>query len=228
MKIGDWCRPTRSANQLYLIFKVDGNAVGLVDATGRCHYGSFVGYTLLPECTGWDWKPVVDPGYRLIDIKVDTPQEGDEYLTPFNNEWRQRACSKRPYDGIENDHHTVYRRKVKVDPGEGYRLIDIKVDTPQEGDEFLTGDGTWQSRLSNGPFYAPSTVYRRKVVTYRPFKNKAEFKPHRDRWLVNDLTERRVEHFSDTGVNGMTWESLFRNRKFLNDDGTTEPCGVKL
>jgi hypothetical protein len=61
--------------------------------------------------------------------------------------------------------------------------------------------------------------------TYRPFANAAEFEPYRDKWIRNAHgSVRRVGYYSDAGLDGMSWDMLFRNRTF--DDGT--PCGVKV
>jgi len=61
---------------------------------------------------------------------------------------------------------------------------------------------------------------------YRPFVNAIEFHRYRDRWIATPGSKilRRVDHYNDLGVNGMAWESLFRNRTF--EDGS--PCGVEV
>jgi hypothetical protein len=57
---------------------------------------------------------------------------------------------------------------------------------------------------------------------YRAFKSAEEFRPFRDWWIKNGETIRKVDHYSEFGVNGMSWESLLINRTF--EDGT--PFGV--
>lgn len=61
---------------------------------------------------------------------------------------------------------------------------------------------------------------------YRPFANSAEFDPFSDRVVINigTGTRRRIDHWGDTHVNGMTWEVAFRKYTFL--DGT--PFGVEV
>jgi len=51
-------------------------------------------------------------------------------------------------------------------PGEGYRLLDLKVDNPQVGDEFLLHDGRWVPAAGWNVAYGifnQDFVYRRKI-----------------------------------------------------------------
>jgi hypothetical protein len=61
---------------------------------------------------------------------------------------------------------------------------------------------------------------------YRAFASAEEFKPHRDRWILTpgQGTIRRIDFYNDQWVNGMSYESLLRNRTF--EDGM--PCGVEV
>jgi hypothetical protein len=78
-----------------------------------------------------------------------------------------------------------------------------------------------------------------KPARYRPFKDAAEFKPHRDRWLTrkdkSDLTHVdgacRVVAYDDQGLwfttgNYHTWEAAFDSGRCFDDDGT--PFGVRI
>ncbi len=78
---------------------------------------------------------------------------------------------------------TLVRRKKKIDPGEGYRLIDQKVDKFQNTDDVLTCRGVWE-RTGNFENYSSGKTYRRKVeqfvILYLPgykiYATKAEAK----------------------------------------------------
>lgn len=67
-----------------------------------------------------------------------------------------------------------------------------------------------------------------KKPKYRPFKNADEFKPHRDRWLVNKAsgTMKRVCEFNDTGIwfafCSESYQQIFEHYTF--GDGT--PFGM--
>jgi hypothetical protein len=77
---------------------------------------------------------------------------------------------------------------------------------------------TWEDYVYIVPIDPPKP-------TYRPFANAAEFEPYRDKWIKNAHgSVRRVGYYSDAGLDGMSWDMLFRNRTF--DDNT--PCGVKV
>ena len=113
------------------------------------------------------------------------------------------------------------------DPPDGWRFV-------EKGEVFDDCAKAWHSQTwlacGNVGMYRPGWVYIVPIdppkPKYRPFANAAEFAPYRDRWICTpgNNTVRRVEHYSDDHINGMTWESLFRNRTF--DDGS--PCGVEV
>jgi hypothetical protein len=51
----------------------------------------------------------------------------------------------------------------KIEPGEGWRLIDKAKDTPQRGDQFRDQQGRWQFR-PNWPLpFDPKLTYRRRI-----------------------------------------------------------------
>jgi hypothetical protein len=112
------------------------------------------------------------------------------------------------------------------DPPDGWRFVE-KGEAFDERAKFWAGDmwlSTSESSYGEYPTYiVPIDPPKPK---YRPFANAAEFEPYRDRWICTHgaNTVRRVDHYNDQGVNGMTWESLFRNRTF--EDGS--PCGVEV
>jgi hypothetical protein len=70
-----------------------------------------------------------------------------------------------------------------------------------------------------------------KPAAYRPFKDAAEFKPHRDRWIrrKDNGHEMRTTSFCDsvhfTGNDGEAWETMLADYIF-DDDGT--PFGVRI
>jgi hypothetical protein len=112
------------------------------------------------------------------------------------------------------------------DPPDGWRFV-------EKGEAFDERSKVWSPTFKAYAdnafhYYANGWTYIVPInppkPKYRPFANAAEFEPYRDRWLKNGDTVRRVDHYNDQGVNGMTWESLFRNRTF--EDGS--PCGVEV
>lgn len=151
----------------------------------------------LPDCTGWDWNPT--PTYAELhaacDIKV-----GDKVRV---------TCESSPM-GYGLPRWEVRKQLI------GMSGTVAKTDTTQ-GFYVLIGD-------RDGWF--PCTSLEKIEPTYRPFANAAEFAPHRERWIRTPGSEtfRRVEYYQDTTVNGMSYDSLFRNRTF--DDGS--PCGVEV
>jgi hypothetical protein len=112
------------------------------------------------------------------------------------------------------------------DPPEGWRFV-------KNGEAFDERAKVWS--FSRKFYHEPAvTGYKQgwhyivpiepPKPKYRPFANALEFELYRNRWLKNGDTLRRVDHYSDAGVNGMTWELLLRNRTF--EDGS--PCGVAI
>jgi hypothetical protein len=76
--------------------------------------------------------------------------------------------------------------------------------------------------FSNGD---AGNMFNKNGKTYRPFTDAREFAPHRNRWISNlNGATRRVDFYNDFGVNGISYESLLRNRQF--EDGT--PIGVEV
>ena len=122
----------------------------------------------------------------------------------------------------------------------------MKIEGVPEGWELLrigpaTG-GDWYIGISgrptcceykDGSYSVESFAIIRKVErpkTYRPFASAEEFKPHRDRWVINasdsDIAYR-TKAYSDERVwvdTVYTWEEAFRYFNFA-DDGT--PFGVE-
>jgi len=105
----------------------------------------------------------------------------------------------------------------------GWRLLENS-ETKEYGDMFWTVFGWQDSDPCGGK--ADTAYIRRIAPQYRPFANAAEFALHRGRWMINigTGTIRRVDHYSDKGVNGVDWETA--RRKWTFDDGS--PFGVKV
>ena len=92
------------------------------------------------------------------------------------------------------------------------------------------------------PVEAPADPDARKIPkpkTYRAFANKAEYAPHRDRWVVckdqagnGDFSSCLPTSFDDDGVviggDFEEYGEAFRGFGFDNFDGTTEPFGVEV
>jgi hypothetical protein len=118
------------------------------------------------------------------------------------------------------------------DPPEGWRFVETGEAFDKRAKFWSEGRSEWilTQQLDN---YDPSIKYIVPIdppappePQYRPFRDAAEFAPHRDRWIRTPAQEtiRQVIHYSDRGVDGMTYRMLFEERTF--DDGT--PCGVKV
>lgn len=100
------------------------------------------------------------------------------------------------------------------DPGEGWRLVDVETETPQEGDEFFaTSSKVWcfcneQTRRVG---YARNAIIRRRIEQpkpkYEPFRWE-DREQLRGRWIVDSTGDH--EYTSDD---------------FLNDDGVLYICG---
>ena len=99
-----------------------------------------------------------------------------------------------------------------------------------EGEWYIDSNGTPHlQRLGESAFVHPIIRKIEKPATYRPFKDAAEFEPHRHRWWrYNDSEDS--EHvqppaaYSRIGPMGSNWEQAFIGRVF--DDGT--PFGVRV
>jgi hypothetical protein len=117
------------------------------------------------------------------------------------------------------------------DPPEGWRFVDNEKDARNDQAKFWDEETkNWglvnphlNSWLSTHTYIVPIDP---PVPQYRPFANAAEFAPHRDRWIRTPGQEvtKRVDHYSDRGVNGMSFSVLLEDRTF--DDGS--PFGVKV
>lgn len=116
---------------------------------------------------------------------------------------------------------------------EGWRLVDPEKDGPkQKGDRFWNRNASnWLSVHKSDagwvPRFFPNFTYIRRIEpTYRPFASAEEFDAHAHRIVVNigTGTRRRIDHWGNTHINGMSWDMAFRKYTFL--DGT--PFGVEV
>ncbi len=101
-----------------------------------------------------------------------------------------------------------------------------------KGEWYIDNDGTpYLNPLSKSVYPHPIIRKIEKPATYRPFKDAAEFKPHRDRWIrrKDNGHEMRTTSFCDsvhfTGNDGEAWEAMLADYIF-DDDGT--PFGVRI
>jgi hypothetical protein len=99
------------------------------------------------------------------------------------------------------------------DPGEGWRLIDVDSEKPQEGDEIYDRDtGTWRRRLR--PFKPSAlSINRRRIEQPKPEPKYVPFRWEdreqlRGRWIVN-----------------FTGQQEYMIDDFLNDDSVLYICG---
>lgn len=150
----------------------------------------------VPDCTGWDWNPTptYDELHAACGLKV-----GDRVKIV-------RATQPEGWDARWNPMMNEFVNKTATITREHHNgfMLDI-------------GDLRW---------HFPCTSLEKIESKYRPFANAAEFAPHRDRWIrtPGQDTVRRVIHYSDRGVDGMAFSTLFRDRTF--NDGS--PCGVEV
>lgn len=117
---------------------------------------------------------------------------------------------------------TPYVAPKPIDPGDGWRWLEVG-ELKRASDEWTVGKG-WETSCNEGQIVDKPFVYRRRIEpTYRPFANAAEYKPHRERWLVskhgNDWL--RLKSFSDES----DWDALYELWLF-EDTGT--PFGVEV
>jgi hypothetical protein len=105
---------------------------------GRCSDPTAT-LTHLPECTGWDWEPPkpVDPGegWRLLEVG-EVMNAGDEWWLPLQQKWKKLDLMWVSHH-LDNEQANV-RRRVKPDPGEGWRLVEV-------GEKYQQDDEAWNS-----------------------------------------------------------------------------------
>ena len=122
---------------------------------------------------------------------------------------------------------------------EGWELV--RVGVVHHGEWRLMDDGSIRQWLTIGPSTGWAVVLRKieKPKQYRAFANKAEYAPHRDRWIKLTIAESdgvyytfRVAKYDDWGVvfggSKETYQAVFNRYVFDNLDGTTDPFGVKI
>lgn len=97
------------------------------------------------------------------------------------------------------------------DPGEGWRLIDLEKDKPQEGDEVWAGY-KWSPMQYFMEFFLPNH-YRRRIEQLKP---ESKYEPFR--W--EDREQLRGRWIVDS-----TGEQEYTIDDFLNDDGVLYICG---
>ena len=123
------------------------------------------------------------------------------------------------------------------DPGEGWRLIDPDKDTKQEGDEYLSSDGTWA--FAGLYYFLPQASYRRRIEQPKPKPKYVPFTWEDREQLLGRRVLAREQHrqveftcdvflLNDDGtffINGYYSVWLCKNATFL-DAG--EPVGKKV
>ena len=120
------------------------------------------------------------------------------------------------------------------DPGDGWRLVDVETEKPQEGDEFFAvSSKAWclcnEQTLRAG--YARHAIIRRRIEPpkpkYVPFKweDREQLK---GRWIGRDSQEIQLVNFGNSDgfyANGVHVENLCKYWTFLD---TGEPVGRKV
>ena len=123
------------------------------------------------------------------------------------------------------------------DPGEGWRLVDVEKEKPEDGDEmYEKSTGTWRQRKT--PFQPWALSFNRRritpAVTYVPFTWE-DREQLRGRWITwkheNGLMiESQIDHINQHRDGGLWFKShdatwLVENATFLD---TGEPVGKKV
>lgn len=120
---------------------------------------------------GWLFCQVYDApdpgeGWRLVDTEVEERHYRDEQWYPALGKW---LCTP---DCFEKDFESgcFYRRSLMVgavDPGDGWRLVEVRIEMPKRGDEcYVEAIEDWvmcNEFLSPGLCYATDAVVRRRV-----------------------------------------------------------------
>ena len=122
---------------------------------------------------------------------------------------------------------------------EGWELV--RIDRPAKGDWFIDVAGRpreYPYEVNGGGVF-PIIRKIEKPARYRPFKDAAEFKPHRDRWITrkdkSDPTHLdgacRVVAYCDNHLwwadgRNSTYKDEFDHGRCFDDDGT--PFGVRI
>jgi hypothetical protein len=112
---------------------------------------------------------------------------------------------------------------------EGYRLVAIR--RPKKGEEYFVFDGSFYKADRDMECYAP--IIEKIGPAFRPFKNSDEFKPFRDKWIVDKFADAYrvvgfdrncvwICRFEPDEIQIFSWEELALDWTF--EDGT--PCGL--
>ena len=121
------------------------------------------------------------------------------------------------------------------DPGEGWRLIDIETEKPQDSDEFYSENTSKWFRRDNRYAYNESRFYRRRIEQPKPEPKYVPFEWEdreqlRGRWIVDRLDDQ--EWLIDTLQNlyGKLWICGRLAEHFLTWEfaDTGEPVGRKV
>jgi hypothetical protein len=121
---------------------------------------------------------------------------------------------------------------------DGWELV--RIGKPSVDDWFI--DGLDDPRQARDHDHCYGCAIIRKIeqpAKYRPFANAEEFKPHRDRWISRNWTDRtpaargayKPTAYNDRGIwtsveNFETYEQMFDEGRCFDDDGT--PFGVRI
>ena len=142
-------------------------------------------------------------------------RHGDKYSWFIEPLMGIRRNSNYPWYSTNLGSHKHCQVYDAPDPGEGWRLVDVDNDKPQEGDEFLlTPRNEWitiagdPSRGFCGRGFAEGYVYRRRI---EPPKPKPRYEPFR--WEDRDQLRGRIVTYVDRN---RTVE--FRCESFAVDD----------
>jgi hypothetical protein len=124
---------------------------------------------------------------------------------------------------------------------EGWELV--RVGVPDSEDWLIGYDGNPVAHcMLKRPLKLAKYAIIRKIeqpARYRQFANAEEFKPHRDRWIGRNWTDRtpaargayKPTAYNDRGIwtsveNFETYEQMFDDGRCFDDNGT--PFGVRI
>ena len=117
----------------------------------------------------------------------------------------------------------------------GREVIGVTFRIPKKGEFFLGDDSVWRQIVTELPYPSERLIAKFEPIepTHRPFANRHEFEPHRDKWArnKNDGTLLcRIGGYDDSFVFFYPTPDAFTYEKCLEalvfEDGS--PFGVKV
>lgn len=158
-----------------------------------------------------------------IDIRVRKPKESDG-----NKKGRVFQLLKEGSEGIYMWYDLTgvvawmpIPKFEKIDPPEGYRLVDTTTEPFRKDALWL--DTLWKEwKLTRSTMYGVDVIYCVPIdppkPAYRPFKDGKEFEPFENEWTIHieSKTKYPPMSYSEVGWGGFTWEDAFNRFTFAD------------